>query len=66
LATFRDDFARYSRRHDPRLLRAALDGVVVMLGRKLLMARIGAGPGRYVVREVLDRLVLARLIQLSI
>ncbi len=61
VATFRDDFARYSRRRDPQVLSAVLDGIVAMLGRKLVMARIGDGLKQHAVRDALELLTLARL-----
>jgi predicted AAA+ superfamily ATPase len=61
LTTFRDDFARYARRVEPRVLDAVLGGVVAALGRKLVVARLADELRRRVADDALRLLTQARL-----
>jgi predicted AAA+ superfamily ATPase len=59
--TYRDDFAKYAARIDPRNLDLVLQGVVTMLGGKFVASRIGEGLRHQPVYRALELLGQARL-----
>ena len=62
LLTYEDDFAKYSRRVNPDLLRVTLHGVCHQIGQKLTMTQISEGSRSYQIREALQLLTLAGII----
>jgi predicted AAA+ superfamily ATPase len=64
IQTYRDDFAKYSGRMDPRLLNDVLMAVVGSLGRKFVYSRVGEGVRHQQARHALELLAMARLCQI--
>lgn len=65
MAAFREDFAKYSGRMDPRLIDRTLLSVAAQLGGKFVYAKIGEGVSEHQARRSLDLLHLARLVCLA-
>lgn len=64
IQTFRDDFAKYARRLDHRLLDPVLLAVAASLGSKLVYSRVGEGVKLQHAKRALELLAMARLCQL--
>ena len=64
IATYRDDFAKYSGRSDPRLLDGVLRACVGSLGRKFIYSRVGEGVKQHQAKRALELLAQARLCHL--
>lgn len=64
IQTFRDDFAKYARRLDHRLLDPVLLAVAASLGSKLVYSRVGEGVKLQQAKRALELLAMARLCQL--
>lgn len=62
VATYRDDFAKYTGRMDPRILDAVLRAVAGSLGRKLVYARVDEGVKQQQAKHAIELLASARLI----
>ncbi len=65
MATYRDDFAKYSGRMDPSLLDLVLISVVAQLGDKFVYTRAGAEVKQKQAKQSLELLAQARLITLA-
>ena len=65
MATYRDDFAKYTGRMDPSLLDLVLIAVVAQLGDKFVYTRAGAEVKQKQAKQSLELLNLARLITLA-
>jgi len=63
LATYRDDFAKYSGRMDRSILDATLAAVAHSLGRKFVYARVDQAVKQHQAKHALDLLAGARLCQ---
>ncbi len=61
LATFRDDFPKYTGRAEPRLLDGVLRSVAAQLGRKFVYSHVGDGVRHDQARRALDLLAAARV-----
>ena len=64
IATYRDDFAKYSGRMDPRVLDAVLLAVASQLGDKFVYARVGEGVKQQQAKNALELLADARVVTL--
>lgn len=62
--TYYDDFAKYSGRIDPRLLRNTLRSVVMQVGRKFVYSRVEGGYRSEEVKRALDMLCDAGIVKL--
>jgi hypothetical protein len=61
LVSYRDDFAKYTGRMDPRILDLVLFAIVGALGQKLVYARISEGVKQHQAKHALELLEMARL-----
>ena len=64
LHTYQDDFSKYARRVDVRVLRQVLVAVVAALGRKFVYSAVGEGVKLEAARRSLELLAAARLCRL--
>lgn len=64
LHTYQDDFSKYSRRIDTRILRQVLLRVVASLGEKFVYSSVGEGVKPDTARRALEMLAAARLCKL--
>ena len=64
VTTFRDDFAKYTRKMDPGLLDTLLSAAVSMLGRKFVVSRAAENVRSEQARRALELLAKARLVHL--
>lgn len=64
MATYRDDFAKYTGRMDPSLLESTLSSVAAQLGGKFVYARVGDGVKQHQAKQCLELLARARLLTL--
>ena len=65
MATYRDDFAKYVGRMDPRLLDTVLVSVAAQLGDKFVYSRAGEEVKHKQAKQSLELLALSRLITLA-
>ena len=61
IQTYRNDFAKYSGRMEPRILDDVLRGVVDQLGNKFVYSLVGAGVKHQQAKHALDLLCMAQL-----
>lgn len=61
ITSYEDDFPKYRKRVDPRLLRLTLRSVVLQVGKKFMYSQVGAGCHSDNVKEALELLILAGL-----
>jgi len=61
IATFRDDFAKYSGRMDRQILDSTLQAVAASVGRKFVYSHVGSGVKLHQAKRALDLLAEARL-----
>jgi len=64
MATYRDDFAKYTGRMDPGLLDTTLLSVAAQLGGKFVYAKVGEGVKQHQAKQCLELLARARLVTL--
>lgn len=65
MATYRDDFAKYAKRTDPKILDAVLLAVARQVGQKFVYARVEDGVKQLQARRALELLAKARLVTLA-
>lgn len=64
IQTYRDDFAKYTGRMDPRILDEVLRAAAASLGKKFIYSHVGAGVRHQQAKQALELLAMAQLCDL--